>query len=181
MNPKNFWLDCPERLALAELQLGRVLGASVVDEFLDVRPRSEHLEVISTISNPEMIVEDAVKILLSETIPKGILDPSNISSEIPWASLLRRTRRVPDTGSNVARVWHLHLHRLAWADVPVNPVSSAISAYIISAFEALRGREASTRRWARIADSHVESEPEPPPGLGSIVVVRAVKLWTGSE
>lgn len=169
----------PERLALAELQLGRVLGASIVHDLLDVRARPEHHEIIATINSPEMIVEDAVKFLLGETIPNGILDPNNISSEIPWATLLRRTRGQPDTGSNVARAWHLHLHRLAADDVPVTPGSMSISAYLVSGFEDLRGRSSSSRRWARIADAHVEHEP--PPGLGSVVVVRAAKLWTGVE
>lgn len=169
----------PERLALAEVQLGQVLGVSGVHPLLDVRARPEHHEIIATINNPEMIVEDAVKLLLGGTIPNGILDPNNISSEIPWATLLRRTRGHAATGANVARTWHVNLHRLAWADVPVSPISMAISAYFISGFEELRGRSSSSRRWARIADAHVEHEP--PPGLGSVVVVRASKLWAGTE
>jgi hypothetical protein len=124
---------------------------------------------------PEAAVEQGLKILMRETRPCGVLDPSVDDADIPWCIVLVLLAEAPLLGSRTARRWFSHLYRLQLGeDAPVSVVVEATAAYAVAAFELLVGRHHEAARWAETAS--IVSEHDDRPMIGLIAYVRAVRL-----
>lgn len=172
----------PGEIEAAERQLVRVLGASGVEELLDVQARPEHEAIIDeiTILPPSMArgssVPRIVEKLLAFTVPGSRIDPRQLGGDLPWAALVVWTANDDlDGARSISTKWFAHLDRLRWEDEDVHPLSLSTAAYMTMEIEILRGRFSSASRWARLADVQVEAEE--PAGIEIVAWLRAAKLW----
>ena len=122
------------------------------------------------------VLDHLVVRLLDETRPGGALDPRQLGSDIPWATLIARlldVRPVQARQTSVAWVRHLDHLALMEDDLVGHAVVAAVAAYSVAAAEEALGRLVQARRWSREADALVEQEPA---GVSLAAYVRACSL-----
>ena len=168
-----------DHLAAAEHEVRNLYG-NRLDDVLDTAPRPEHLGLLESLrwADPRLGVEIFVRSMLDYTVPRGLLDPAIIGSDLPWARLVAYVAATdPALASTTARRLSAHLFGLGCDGVKVSAVTHAVADFTVGAVENLRGRPKVAERW-RLSGYAIADYEETRRGLGIACYLRAMRTMT---